>query len=868
LAYYLNPKFQLNSIVVSLAVFTIMGCFAAMTAASPQVNSETNLDEFSESVQPFLLAYCLKCHGPEKVKGDMVLHTLRSDFAAEAASDQWERVLEMVEDGEMPPVGELQPKDSERQQISDWITSKLKERVANLNQVPRSTVVRRLTNFEYENTMRDLLGFKLNLIGNLPEDPSQPYRFNNTAEFMRLGSEQANRYLESARRAMASAIVDPEMPEVHKTRREWMPNNVDRGLGQDEVGVWGNRRNTPAKGMELKSFPETGEYRIRVKAAAILPGSVSEMPLRLVMGFGGLDENQSTHQIESVGTIRLSNNPDKPKVFEFKGRIENHPVRPGRAHRNKQLPPSIAITPQNLYDDGTLNDDSDFSRSRNIGMPRAVVEWIEFEAPLTGVWPPEYHRQILFDSPLRETDPKLYVRKVLQRFMDRAYRRPVTGDEVDRFVKIYEIISAELETFEASIRETLAMVLVSPQFLYHTVANESTSPQHAFASRLSYFLWGSMPDEELLRLAVEGKLNDPKIIENQVWRLLADSRSHEFVRNFTMQWLSLQKMKTVPINRDVFPRFLYYVPRGERVGTEEPYRPSIRDYMIEESVGFVTELVDSNASVLNIVDSEFVFINQPLAAHYGILGVQGNHFRRVPVKPEHRLGGLFAQGSVLIGNGTGTAPHPIYRAVWLREAILGDEVAPPPADVPALSDSAGESAEQALSIKDLLAKHRKKESCFACHARLDPWGIPFEQYNAIGKFQPNVPKEGARVSGFSSKLHTDMQGYEAYLQSINLVPVEASARLPSGASVDGMEELKTYLLRNHRDEIAENVLRRLLTYGVGRELNYRDRFQVEQMMKEVKGNGYKFRDMIVLICQSETFRGVGISDEPEEETKE
>jgi hypothetical protein len=319
-------------------------------------------------------------------------------------------------------------------------------------------------------------------------------------------------------------------------------------------------------------------------------------------------------------------------------------------------------------------------------------------------------------------------------------------------------------------------------------------------------------------------------------------------------------MKTVPINRDLFPRFLYYVEAGERTGTEKPYIPTIRDHMIDETVGFIAELIRRNASVMNLVDSDFAMLNQPLAAHYGVEGVEGHRIRPVPIKPNHHLGGLLTHGSVLIGNGTGSAPHPIYRAVWLREAILGDEVKPPPADVPALSDSAGESAEHALSIKDLLRKHRQKTSCNDCHVRLDPWGIPFEHYNAIGKFQPLVPKEGTRVGRFNKKTHKDLAGYAAYLKSINTVEIHADSRVPHGPKVDGMAELKAYLLKHRKDEIAENVLRRLLSYGIGRKLTYRNRFAVEKLLRQAKKNEYKLRDMIVTICQSDTFRGTKPKD--------
>ena len=374
-----------------------------------------------------------------------------------------------------------------------------------------------------------------------------------------------------------------------------------------------------------------------------------------------------------------------------------------------------------------------------------VLESLEFEAPLIERLASKHHTRILFESALREENEDMYAYNVIERFMQRAFRKPVSKKEVDHYHSIYKLFAAELDTFESAMRETLAMVLISPQFLYHTRVKDDEAKPYELASRLSYFLWGSMPDNELLENAKSNYLRDSKNIEIQARRMLADKRSKDFIKNFTMQWLSISKMKTVNINRDLFPRFLYTVHVGERRGQEQLFRPTIRDYMIEETVGYVGEILNSNMGVMNIVDSKFAYLNEPLAAHYGVRGVDGLEFRKVPTRPENHLGGLLTHGSVLIGNSTGSAPHPIYRAVWLREAILGQEVKPPPAEVPALSDSAGESAEDSVLIKDLLALHRNKKDCHDCHARLDPWGIPFEHYSAVGKYQPLVPKEGIRV---------------------------------------------------------------------------------------------------------------------------
>jgi len=802
-------------------------------------------------------AYCISCHGPDKSKGKITLHDLDGGLTAGHDMERWEKVLKELRSGEMPPEDEEQPTDVERNALIGWIESGMRKFASTAVPTDTTPTARRLTNFEYQNTMRDLLGFELKLSANLPEDPVKPYHFNNTAEFMLIGPEQMDRYLECARRAMAAAIVDPGKPEVHRSAQKWItksPSAADKNI--DEIGVYrGAGRNSASQGLPLKSWPKNGEFRIRIKASAILPQGIDSVPLQMVMGYPfGF---QAVFLLEPVGNLRLTNNTDNPQIFEFRGRIENYPVRPPISGKRASITlPALNVTPLNLYDDGLLNDHANSSGSWDLSGPRVVVESIEFEAPVADVWPPAHHTNILFESPLRETDKAAYVREVLRRFMSRAYRRPVMTDELDQFVKIYNVPAGDFGTLEEAMRETLAMVLTSPQFLYHTVAqNGGAMRPYELASKLSYFLWGSMPDDTLLALAAQGRLDDPAVIEAQARRLLADKRSGDFVNNFTTQWLSLAKLKTVNINKELFPRFLYLVGGGEAKGREVANRPTIRDYMQEETVGFIAELIKRNASVTNLVDSDFAVLNQPLAAHYGVADVQGNELRPVRVKPEHHLGGLPTQGSVLVANSTGSAPHPIYRAVWLREAILGEEVKPPPANVPPLSDSAGTAAEKAVTIKDLLRQHRTQESCSVCHASLDPWGIPFEQYNATGKFQPLVPKAGTRVRGFDEKIDKDLAGYAAYLKTINTVEIHADARVPRGPTVDGMEQLKAYLLRERKDDIAQNVLRRLLSYGIGRGLTYRDSSLVEQLRTQTRKNDYRFQEMIVAICQSDVFLG-------------
>ena len=800
-------------------------------------------------VKTFFKNYCIDCHGPKKSKGKITVHSMNFDLAKGFELDKWEDILEVLKSGEMPPEDEKQPTKAESGSVTKWIDDGLRAYVKSASKKSSEPTTRRLTNFEYQNTVRDLLGFKLNLIDNLPEDPLKPYKFNNQAKYMLMGMEQLDRYKENARKIMASAIVDPAKPKMHKTRKDWKPypgaNPTE--VQFDEIG---GRRGSPGGGMGLKSWPKTGEFVVRIKAAGIFPKGVKEIPLRLVMGYS-LGRNQSTLQVEHLGTVAVKGNADDPEVFEFRGRIENFPVEPKVAKDRMTF--SMAVTPQNIYDDGRRNDNVN-----KMKRPRIIVNWMEFEGPVYESWPPKHHKDILFDSPLRKNNPQAYVKAVLKKFMTRAFRRPVKEEEVSRYTAIYNQVKIDFSTMEEAMRETLAMVLISPDFMYHTVQSEKTNRHYEMASRLSYFLWGSMPDEVLFSLADQGRLADSKVIEAQVLRMLKDERAKDFVKNFTVQWLSIEKMKQVAINKDLFPRFLYLISGGERRGLEVPYIPTVRDYMMDETVGFIGELIKRNASVLNIVDSDFAFLNQRLAAHYGVDGVEGHELRPVPIKPEHNLGGLLTHGTVLIGNSTGTAPHPIYRAVWLRDAILGDHVKDPPAEVPALTDTAGESAEKALSIKDLLVKHRQVESCNDCHVRLDPWGVPFEHYNAIGQYQPIVPKTGVKVRAMQNNAHKEvetLEQYSKYLASVNTVKVDASARVPHGPKVMGMKDLKKHLIKDRKDDIGRNMIKNLMTYGIGRELTYQDRYRIEELFNKLKENNFKLQDMIIAICQSKTFLG-------------
>ncbi|MGZ0170537.1 MAG: DUF1587 domain-containing protein, partial [Planctomycetales bacterium] len=337
---------------------------------------------YESRVKPFFKTHCVKCHGPTMSKGKITVHSLNGDLSSGQELEKWESILNMLEFGEMPPIDEPQPKKVKVQAVINWIESGMRDYANQASTRHAEQTTRRLTNVEYRNTLGDLIGFELDVIEDLSKDPVKPYEFNNSAELMRIGPEQIDRYLEVARRAMASAIVDASKPDVHKTRKEWPKHNLYRGLAWDEIGVYGNSRHTAAQGLGLTSYPKTGDFRIRIKTSAILPPGYDQVPLRLIMG-NNIQINSSTRQVREVGVVNLSNSPDEPKIIEFTERIENFPALPGRVVNGTRQPDRMSITPQNIWNDGSLNDRYSYGNLRNIDLPRVVLSWVEFESPIT-----------------------------------------------------------------------------------------------------------------------------------------------------------------------------------------------------------------------------------------------------------------------------------------------------------------------------------------------------------------------------------------------------------------------------------------------------------------------------------------------------
>lgn len=484
------------------------------------------------------------------------------------------------------------------------------------------------------------------------------------------------------------------------------------------------------------------------------------------------------------------------EVYSFYGRLENLPI-PEPESGDDEILSGILVV-------GVWNDHLVKKRAQR--GPPLLIEELEFEAPYYPQWPPASHRRIFFDSPSSEA-PEAYTREVLARFLERAFRRPIPAQELERYMRFWHSIRDQYEHYEHGVREVLVAALSSPNFLFMaepSIQGEVPMEQ-PLAVRLAYFLWNSAPDAELTELARQGQLRAN--LEQQVTRLLDDSRSERFTRAFSHDWLRLDRLDAVSINPNSFPAFTRFVKRD----------------MAEETYRFIHHVLREDLSLFTLVDSDFALLNQNLAEFYGIEGVEGIEFRPVPVTPEQGRGGLLSQGAFLAGHSDGNEPHPIKRAVWVKEKLLGQPPLPPPPNVPDLDPEA--PGFKNLTLKQQLELHRDSPACHDCHAGFDPFGIALERYSAVGLLEDK--RKGQAI--------------------------DASIELPDGTLVDGAAQLKAYLKGPRGDAFAASLIKHLFAYALGRDVAFADEPELREIQERVRSKGDHMRAVIQAIVSSPSF---------------
>ncbi len=778
------------------------------------VASSLRADEGQAVHRKFLNEHCGKCHTGEKPKGGFDLESLSPGLADADSRRHWLSVMEQIETGEMPPENKPRPPATQVEALTAWI------RQTAAQSGDGRVVMRRLNRAEYANTVRDLLGVEVDLADLLPPDTSTN-GFDNNAESLHTSSYLLRSYLEAADRVLDEAIVNESKPWQVKKRFHIKdessvkrPGSVYRFLedGVAIFAVW-ESANIRVTMWNFRS-PFRGKYRFRISAYGF---QSQGKPVKFHVTAGTFKEVTEERLLDYYSVPA-----DKPTEIEFTAQLEPE-------NRIRIIADDLPATPPMVEKIGADKYDG----------PGLVVQWVDAEGPLMDSWPPASHvalfgdleqkkmpkdddpdwREVVSENPLPDAE------RILRQFARRAFRRPVMEEDIQPILaRVRQRLEAGY-TFEQAVRVGLKAVLVSPQFLFF----HEKSPKEggklddfALASRLSYFLWSSMPDEELFRLADDQKLHQPEVLRQQVERLLKDPKAAAFTREFTGQWLSLRAIDATMPDRTLYPE----------------YDDSLKSAMLKETNLFFNEVLTQDLPLTSFVASDFTFLNERLAKHYGIPGVEGMEMRRVTLPAGSHRGGVMTMGSVLKVTANGTTTSPVLRGSWVLERILGTPPAKPPVDVEAIEpDIRG-----ATTIREQLAKHRDVETCAGCHKKIDPPGFALESFDVIGGWREHY-------RSLTNNGERDSQGRRVRPGP----PVDPADVLTDGRRFQNIDEFKQLLLTD-KDQLARNLAEKLLAYATGAEPTPLDRPQIESIIQRTRENKNGFRSLIHEIVQSPLFQ--------------
>ena len=770
-----------------------------------------------------LQKHCFGCHGPKKQKGKIRLDQLDPDLVKGKSTETWHDALNMLNLGKMPPEDEPQLSPEERRKLVGWLTRELRRAADARRNTGGGVVMRRLNRAEYQYTMTDLLGLDMDYSENLPSDARSPEGFKNNGASLGMAALQVESGLKTARKALDFILVDGgqgkrEVTQINRNNGAMKGPNSRRfsGLSSDRLGrvnFWHG---------SFKSLPRTGRFSIRVKAYTDRKPN-QPTPI-LYAQYGYFVSGLTLNIMGDAGEIAITSST--PEYYEISGWPEFFPQPEARVPDDK-LSGIIAL--QNALYDGesppkAINkvieekDKKGKIRKKKVKVypedpdfPKIIIESVEFVRNDYPSWPPPLHRGIIREGE-DLTDSKA-VKNILSRFLRRAWRRPVSEEEKGKWLAHYEVIRKQSDTSVSALKETLSAALASPHFLYLSEPFKSDKPRklnaHELATRLSYFLWSSMPDEELSALADSGRLLEGSVLQRQFERMLKDSKSDRFAKEFCGQWLDLEGVDRVAINPQYYRNF------------DNRLKPD----MVSETQAFFREILRSNTSALQFIDADFTMLNASLAKHYGLTGPKSQNFERVSLRGTGRPGGVLGHASTHLAGSDGVDSHPIKRAVWIRERLLHDPPNPPPPDVPSVEKSVPNF--EKLSVREQLAVHRKKEACADCHRGIDPWGIALERYDAIGLQREKTARRKK--------------------------PVSAETILPGNHEISGLADLQKYLLKERREQFAKALVTKLLTYALGRSLKLDDEPLIEELSAKFAKDDYRLSGLMENIVMSGPF---------------
>ena len=752
--------------------------------ATPTISTSTG----AATQRTLIEDYCVSCHNQKTKAGSLVLEGLDFDRVANN-TEVWEKVLRKVRTGQMPPPKAPKPGAHESAAFISWLAGAL-DRAARVNPNPGRPAVHRLNRAEYSNAIRDLLAVDIKPGQALPVDDSG-YGFDNIGEVLTLSPALLEKYLSVARRVSRLAVGDRKLKPTEE--RYYPRRNSRNEKVSDELPFFSRG------GLAFQHyFPLDGEYLIRVKTPS------------------NGETGEAARYFEQRLTVKAGLHNVGAAYPRASAKAE--PALPGLGRPGSAPPAALGPAPTQPPTQ-PLDLRLDGARIKRFDIPETTtIEMVVINGPynVAGRGETASRAKIFVCRPAAPNEETTCAKKILAHLTRRAFRRPVTEADVTPLLAFYER-GRKAGDFEDGIQRALEAMLVAPDFLLRVESDPKGGGAAVYrvndielAARLSFFLWSSIPDDELLALAEQGKLKTPLVLQQQVRRLLDDPRSQAFVSNFGGQWLQLRNLETITPDPEVYPTF------------DDGLRQAFR----RETELFFESVLRENRSVFDLLDADYTYLNQRLAEHYGIRGVYGPQFRRVTLDEQQRgkRGGLLGQGSLLTVTSYPNRTSVVQRGKWILENLLGTPPPPPLANVPDLKAKGSDG--RLLNAREQLDLHRADPICASCHARMDPIGFALENYDGIGKWRL---KDAGQ-------------------------PIDASGKLPDGTIFNGPAELKKILLKGHRDEFVTTVIEKLLTYGLGRGLEAYDAPAVRAIMRATAQDNYRLPALIGAIITSKPFQ--------------
>ena len=795
-----------------LATALAVLCLAVLSDRAWQSQAQAPSPVTASPQKALINQYCVTCHNDRVKTGGLTL----ADFDPEAASQHAEvaeKVIRKLRGGLMPPAGARRPDGRVAAEFVSFLEGKIDSGLTASH--PGRVPLRRLNRREYQYAIRDLLGLNIDARAWLPDDNVKG-NFDNNAVALQVSPNFIDQYIYAARAVALEAIGNTKAPPETITYGDVanmvisLPPSGAPGTGRQQHHLEGMPFGTRGGFVVEHNFPADGEYELTIGDMA-LAREVPRMEFEntVLVLLDGAEFYRTT-----IGGDADHKNIDQnldPAVESINNRLRKIKFKTTQGQHK------LAVT--FLHRSYAESDERTRTVALEGGQERIqAAHALQIRGPLsvTGMSQSASRSQIFVCQPKTSRDELPCASRIVENLARRAFRRPVTAEDVNPLMAFYKA-GRDAGGFEAGVRDAVSAILASPHFLYRVEAGDTAAGVRAvsdleLASRLSFFLWSSLPDDELLKVAAEKRLGTPEVLAAQVSRMLADDKAKALTHDFGFQWLHLSKLDEITPDRTQFP---------QASGLLDP-----RGLFKEELRQFLDAVLRSDRSVTELLTADYTFLNERLAMLYGIESVKGAHFRRVDLGANSPRQGLLGKGGILMLTAYPNRTSPVLRGAWILDRLLGTPPADPPLNVPSLPEN--RRGQPAKTLRARLEQHRSNPTCFACHGVMDPLGFAMENFNAVGQYRVNDP---------------DTQ-----------TPIDASGQLPDGTPIKGLDDLKRQLVARPDHQFMQTFTENLLTYALGRGLDYHDMPTVRRIVREAAANDYKFKSIVLGIVTSDAFR--------------